>query len=121
MRPKGGMPPCRRMSPIEQHLAGRLERALADRGIGGAAVTVLAAAADDWAYRIRTGGRGFEFGFSPRDPLWCREITAGREKHLVSNDQPPACDSDQAWALALQLITRAVSDPAFPPRDPPVI
>lgn len=109
------------MSPIEQHLAHRLQRALTARGIGFSAVTVLAAAADDWAYRITTGGRAFEFGFSPHERLWCREVTSGREKHLVSNDQPPACDSDQAWARALELLARAVADPAFPPRDPPVI
>lgn len=109
------------MSPIEQHLVNRLEQALAERGVAAEAVTVLSAEADNWRYRLRLRGRTFEFGFSLRERLWCREVTSGCEKHLVSNDEPPVCDSGQAWTLALRLITRAVSDPTFPPRDPPVI
>ncbi len=109
------------MSPIEAHLMTSVAQDLAALGVPEAKVTVLSAEADDWRYRIEARDRTFEFGFSCREPLWCRELTAGREGHLVSNDHRPINTSAPARRAALRLIEHALTHPGFPPRDPPVI
>lgn len=109
------------MSPIETHLVETMSRDLAGAGIVAAEVTVLSATAGDWRYRIVAADRVFEFGFNPREQLWCRELTTGSERHLISNDHPPIGTSAAARATAIRLLQRAILGPHFPPRDPPVI
>lgn len=121
MPPKGAVASVPPMSPIEQHLVTRLQRALAVRHVPYDVVTVLSADADNWRYRVAAGDRTLEMGFNHRDRLWCREVTPGRERHLVSNDHPPVCQSEAGFGLGVRLIARAIADPTFPPRDPPVI
>ncbi|PTX94400.1 hypothetical protein [Opitutus sp. ER46] len=109
------------MSPIESHLKQALEADLRQVGVAGARVSVLSADVEAWSYRVETEGRSFEVGFNHRDLLWARETTAGRQKHLVSNDHAPVHASTAARARAVVLVARAVADAQFPPRDPPVI
>lgn len=109
------------MSPIEQHLARVVTDGLANRGITASSVVVLSAEADDWRYRVAIGDRLFEIGFALDARAWAQETTVGREKHLTSNDHVPVNTSAAALNYVLALIARAMRDPAFPPRDPPVI
>lgn len=109
------------MSPIEAHLQAQLAQRLAERGVNAAQVQVLAAEAENWGYRIEAGRRVFEIAFSHRARLACREVSPGREKHLVSNDHPPVNTSAEAMDRGIRLVCAALSRPDFPPRDPPVI
>ena len=109
------------MSPIEQHLAGVVTDGLANRGVTVSSVVVLSAEADNWRYGVTAGDRLFEIGFARDTGAWAQETTVGREKHLTSNDHVPVNASAPALDYVLALIARAVRDPAFPPRDPPVI
>lgn len=109
------------MSPIEVHLMNTVANELATLGTPSATVTVLSAEADNWRYRVEAQGRIFEFGFSFHEPLWCREVTPGGKRHLVSNDHPPTNTSEPARQLGIRLIHHALTHPGFPPRDPPVI
>jgi hypothetical protein len=109
------------MAPIDEHLARNLSNELRAMGVAYAAVAVLSAEAENWRYRVAAQDRTFEMGFNHRELLWCRETTPGRRKHLVSNDHPPLNDSRAARSRGVALIRRALADPTFPPRDPPVI
>ena len=109
------------MSPIEEHLVRTLRRELAAGGVTEATVTVLSAEAENWRYAIAAAGRTFELGFSHRDRLWVRETTADTPRHLISNDHAPVNESARARAIGVRLIAAALANPAFPPRDPPVI
>jgi hypothetical protein len=109
------------MSPIEQHLVNRVSGALAGYGIVPSAVVVLSADADGWSYRIEASNRTFELGFNRGAPAWARETTAGAAKPLTSNDHAPVNTTGPALDAMIRLVARAIDDPAFPPRDPPVI
>lgn len=109
------------MSAIEAYLRIRLEARLHAAGVPESSVSVRSAEAENWRYRITAGGRVFEMGFSHREPFWARETTPGREKALTSNDHPPAATSAEALERGVRLVALTVRDPAFPPRDPPLI
>ena len=109
------------MSPIEQHWINTVNDGMAKHGVTGVAVTVRSAEAENWRFRLAKDGREFEIGFNARERLWVRETTPGREKHLVSNDHRSIHSSADARELAVRLVATALADPAFPPRDPPVI
>jgi hypothetical protein len=109
------------MSPIEEHLIATTRRELVARGIPDAEVAVLSSEAENWRLRVRVAHRSFEIGFNHRDRVWCTEMTAGQERHFVSNDGPKIGTSAAARQHALDLLRRAVADPQWVVRDPPIL
>lgn len=109
------------MSPIEAHLIERLREELAEIGVTSASIDVLSAEAENWRYQVRAAGRAFEIGFNHRERHWCRETTGGAEKHFVSNDHPKLNTSEDARRVCVRLLGKAILDPRFAPRDPPVL
>lgn len=107
--------------PIEDFLADRLRVELAGAGVGDASIDTLSAEAEDWRFRVRSAGRVFEAGFNHREQLWCREVTAGQERPLVSNDEPGIGTSSAARQSAVRRIRAALRQPGPLFRDPPVL
>jgi len=109
------------MPPIHHPRVDALAAALSGRGVALSAVEVISAEADEWRYRIKQHERSFEIGFSREIGAWAQETTPGRMKHLTSNDHPPVNSTTAAFDEMVRLVAHAMRDPAFPPRDPPVI
>jgi hypothetical protein len=109
------------VSPIAEYLADRLTEQLAAEGVRVDQVTVMAAEAERWHYVLTVADRTFDFGFSHRTLLWCREVTAGHEQALVSNDEPGIPTAPEAWRVALERIRCALKTSKVIRRDPPVI
>ena len=107
--------------PIEAHLAKTIAADLALAEVGEANIAILSADAETWCFRVTAKGRTLESGFNHTDQLWCREVTPGREKHLISNDAPHVGASQAARRAALQVVRHALANPFFAIHDPPVV
>lgn len=120
LHPSPAAPNSLSMCALDFPLCDRLREELCATGTP-ASVTLHSAEGAEWRCVILAGDRRFEIGFTLVDGLWARETTPGRERHLLSNDHPRVHASDEACRLSARLIAATLRDPAFPPRDPPVI
>jgi len=105
------------MSAVEDHLANLFQAELASRGVTHAHVTALPSEFEAWQLAVTIGARPFVLGFNWRDGLLVRE--AGR--NLVSNDHRPIATAQEAFRVGAAIIAATLANPAFPPRDPPIL
>ncbi len=108
------------MCALEFPLLDQLDRELRQWGLH-AEIVLQAAEGDGWRLGVTAASRRFELGFGPAEGFWAREVTPGRERHLLSNDHPRVHTVPEAGRLAARLLAATLLDPAFPPRDPPVV
>ena len=95
-----------------EEFAASVRRELVDAGVTPSGLSI-SGSDYEWDVRLIVGERTFVVGANWRDPVYCAEITSGRERNFIRSEFPHISDSTRLRKQLFALVKYALDHPSF--------